>query len=86
MSREEAIKAAIKTCISRGIFVDFLTKHGSEVENMLLTDWNLKDALEVEREEAEEKTSKELFALWESGMSLAEAKRKFSLKNNRKQK
>ncbi len=51
MSREDAIKAAIKTCISRGIFVDFLTKHGSEVENMLLTDWNLKDALEVEREE-----------------------------------
>jgi len=24
-----------------------------KIENMLLTDWNLKDALEVEREEAE---------------------------------
>ncbi len=53
MPLSEAIKFSIRSFLGRGIFVDFLTKHGSEVENMLLTDWNLKDALEVEREEAE---------------------------------
>ncbi len=86
MSREEAIKAAIKTCISRGNLVYFLEKYSSEVENMLLTDWNLKDALEVEREEAEarckEKTSKDIFSLWESGVSLAEAKQRFGIDSN----
>jgi len=55
MSREEAIKVAIKACISRGNLVYFLEKYYSEVENMLLTDWNLKDAFEVEREESEAK-------------------------------
>jgi len=31
--------------------------------------------------ECRKKTSKELFALWESGVPLVEAKRKFGLKN-----
>jgi hypothetical protein len=60
---------------------------------MLFTEWNLKDALEVAREEAREtaleegeargvaigeaKGREELFSLLESGMSLAEAKQKF---------
>ncbi|MCL2102027.1 MAG: Rpn family recombination-promoting nuclease/putative transposase, partial [Fibromonadales bacterium] len=52
MSRENAIKAAIKTCISKNILLYFFEEHAFEVENMLLTEWNLKDALEVEREEA----------------------------------
>ena len=50
---------------------------------MLLTEWNLKDALEVAREEEREKAFKEgrekeraeLFTLWESGVSLEDAKR-----------
>ncbi len=86
MSREEAIKAAIKTCISRGNLVYFLEKYCSEVENMILTGWNLKDALEVEREEAEARVEarnqeklKELFSLWESGVSLAEVKQRFGV-------
>jgi len=50
---------------------------------MLTTEWNWDDAKEVwqeeAREEAREKERKELFALWESGVPLAEAKKKFGL-------
>ena len=64
---------------------------------MLLTEWNMKDALRVEREEARAEALKEnevklqeseaklqnVFSLWESGVSLAEAKQRFGLlKNN----
>ena len=95
MSREEAIKAAIKAFMSKNILLYFFEKHSYEVENMLLTGWNLKDAIEVEREEARAEALKEgigigreegrteeraeLFALWESGMSLSEAKQKLGL-------
>ncbi|MCL2282477.1 MAG: hypothetical protein FWC26_04085, partial [Fibromonadales bacterium] len=47
MNLNKAVRAAVKNCIGRGILVDFLTRHGSEVENMLLTEWNMKDALAV---------------------------------------
>lgn len=33
---------------------EFLQKHGSEVENMLFTEWNMEDALRVTREEGRE--------------------------------
>jgi len=92
MNREEAIKAAIKTCIDHNFLVYFLEKYCSEIENMLLTDWNMKDALEVEREEGIEigearneaknqEKLKSLFSLLESGVPLAEAKRKFVLES-----
>jgi len=51
MSRGDAVKAAIKACISRGNLVYFLEKHCSEVENMLLTGWDTQEALEVRYEE-----------------------------------
>ena len=70
MELAEAIEAAIKNCVKRNILVYFLEKHASEVLNMLFTEWNLDDALEVAKEEAQD----ELFALWESGISVAEAK------------
>jgi hypothetical protein len=53
MNLSEAIKAAIKTCIGKNILVSFLERHSSEVENMLLSEWNMKDALEVAAEEGE---------------------------------
>jgi hypothetical protein len=85
MNLKAAIKEAIRTCIRNNILLSFLKDNGSEVENMLLSEWNMKDALEVAREEAREaalgegeaKARQELFALLESGISLAEAKRKF---------
>jgi hypothetical protein len=58
---------------------------------MLLTGWNMQDALVVAREEGTEdgieigeargmeRGREELLALWESGISLAEAKRKLNL-------
>jgi hypothetical protein len=54
MNRNEAVKGAVRFCKARGMLADFLKKHGSEVENMLLTEWNWKDALQVAREEARE--------------------------------
>jgi hypothetical protein len=54
MGLPAAIKVAIASCISKGILVYFLKENGSEVENMLLTGWNMKDALAVAREEGTE--------------------------------
>jgi len=51
MGLSEAVKAAIRSCISRNILVDFLTVHASEIENMLLSEWNMETALEVRFEE-----------------------------------
>jgi len=86
MGLADAITAAIKSCMERGILVYFLKRHGSEVLNMLFTEWNLEDAKEVWQEEAREETWEkaqkerdELFALWESGVPLAEAKKKLGV-------
>jgi len=46
-SLEEAIKKAVKYCQKYGILKQFLERYGSEVLNMLLTDWNLEDAKKV---------------------------------------
>jgi len=54
MSLKEAIRLAINSCVSRNILVEFLTEHGSEVENMLLHEWNMQEALEVRFEEGKE--------------------------------
>ena len=51
MSLKEAIRIAIRNCVSKSILVEFLTEHGSEVENMLLHEWNMEEALEVRYEE-----------------------------------
>jgi len=55
MSLKEAIRLAINSCVSRNILVEFLTEHGSEVENMLLHEWNMQEALEVRFEEGVER-------------------------------
>jgi len=52
MELAEAIEAAIKSCMKRNILVYFLEKHGSEVLNMLFTEWNLDDAIAVAKEES----------------------------------
>ena len=51
LSLEEAIKKAIHYCIEHGILKKFLENNAAEVINMLLTEWNLDDALEVRFEE-----------------------------------
>jgi predicted transposase/invertase (TIGR01784 family) len=51
MSLKEAIRVAIRSCISSNILVEFLTEHGSEVENMIFHEWNWDEALEVRYDE-----------------------------------
>jgi predicted transposase YdaD len=48
---------AITWCIENNILRGFFETHGSEVVNMLMTEWKLEDALVVEREEG-----------WEEGL------------------
>ena len=48
---EESIRKAIKYCQKHDILNGFLETHGSEVLNMLLTEWNWDDALAVRFEE-----------------------------------
>jgi len=57
MSREEAMKAAIKDCMDNNILKPFLETHSTEVFNMLLTEWNTEEAKEVWYEEG-----------WEEGL------------------
>jgi hypothetical protein len=49
--KELAFKGAVKYCIEHGILSDFLTRHSTEVVNMLLTEWNTEEWGEALREE-----------------------------------
>ena len=51
---DDAIAHAIQDCIKANIMKEFLSKHGSEVENMLFTEWNWDTALKVQKEEGRE--------------------------------
>lgn len=50
-AREEAILRTLDDCMKEGILVDFITEYGTEVKNMLFTEFNMEDALEVRGEE-----------------------------------
>jgi predicted transposase YdaD len=54
MTLDEAITKAIQECKKRGIMRAYLESRGSEVFNMLLTEWNIEDALRVRGEEERE--------------------------------
>jgi hypothetical protein len=51
---EKAIKRAVIFCEKHGILKEFLKLHAGEVLSMLMTEWNMDDALSVAREEARE--------------------------------
>jgi len=53
--------------------------HNYEASMKYLNDYN--NTIEYAKKEGETRGVKKLFALWESGVPLAEAKRKFGLKN-----
>jgi hypothetical protein len=57
--KEEAMTEAVRWCIGRNILKPFLETHGSEVVNMLISEWKLEDALVVEREEGREEGREE---------------------------
>jgi len=48
---EGAVREAVKYCERHGILSGFLEIHGSEVLNMILTEWNTEDAIAFAREE-----------------------------------
>jgi len=50
-----AVTQAVNECIKQNILKSFLETHGSEVANMLLTEWKLEDALKVREEEGFER-------------------------------
>ena len=49
---------AIHECIDKGILADYLRVHGSEVVNMLMSEYNYEQDIEVQREEAFEEGEK----------------------------
>ena len=50
-SRDEAIIQAMQDCEEKGYLAEFLREHGTEAVNMLFTEFNMEDALEVRYEE-----------------------------------
>jgi hypothetical protein len=52
MTPEQGMKAAIEYCIGKGILEKALRENGTEVVNMVLSEWNIDEAKEVWREEA----------------------------------
>jgi hypothetical protein len=49
---DNVYEKAIRECIDKGILVDYLRIHGSEVVNMLMSEYNYEQDIEVQREEA----------------------------------
>ena len=49
--KTEAMKAAVRYCREHDILKEFLEANATEVMNMLLTEWNMEDALAVRYEE-----------------------------------
>ena len=47
-------RKAIQECIRKGILKDYLMRRGSEVENMLLAEYDYETDIAVQREEAQE--------------------------------
>jgi predicted transposase/invertase (TIGR01784 family) len=58
-NKEEALKAAITYCSKYGILKEFLEVHGREVLSMILTEWNIDDAIAFAREESREEGREE---------------------------
>ena len=62
MTLEEAIKNAIEYGIENNIMREFLEANGTEVANMLLSGWNMDEALSVSKEEGYEDGFEDGFA------------------------
>ena len=58
--KTEAMKRAIKYCRENDILKEFLEQNATEVVNMLLTEWNMDDALAVRFEEGREEGREEI--------------------------
>ena len=63
LTLNEAITAGIDFCIANGILVEYLKNKGSEVHNMLFTEFNLEEAKEVWLEEFREEERERLLGV-----------------------
>jgi predicted transposase YdaD len=52
--KEAGMKAAVEYCLEAGILKDFFVEHGTEVINMLMSEWKIEDARQVWLEEGVE--------------------------------
>ena len=57
---KEAVTRAVQYCRENDILKEFLETHSTEVINMLITEWNWDDALEVRYEEGREDRDEEI--------------------------
>ena len=51
LNRREAIRQAVKNCLTKGIMGKYLVENSEEVTNMLSLEWNLDDALQARFED-----------------------------------
>jgi hypothetical protein len=56
---DKAVSLAVKYCIDNNVLRDFLKKHGSEVFNMLYSEYSFEEEAAVIREEAREEGREE---------------------------
>ena len=84
MELEDAMKAAIKYCTDNDILRPFLETHSSEVQNMLITEWNLEEAQRAWLAQGIEmgvgKGENNIVALLKSGKSPEDIIREFDTK------
>jgi hypothetical protein len=67
-----SLKDAVYWCIENGVMPEYLEANGSEVRNMLLSEWNLEDALQVREEDGYKKAEEKYRTL------MAEQQAKFN--------
>jgi hypothetical protein len=79
-SLDEAVRLAVKYCIDNNVLKDFLRKHGSEVFNMLYSEYNFDEEAAVIREEAREEGREEerqfFLELLSQGLTVEEIKQR----------
>ena len=79
---EDAVKEAVKYCEKYGILIEFLEIYGSEVLNMILTEWNTEDAIAFAREEGIdigiEKRNQYVLELLDQGLTIEEIKERLT--------
>ena len=77
---DESLKIAVKYCIDNNVLKNFLEAHSSEVTNMLITEWNWDEALDVRYEEGFEQGEKNrdqyILSLLDQGLSIEELKQR----------
>ena len=77
-SLEEATEISIKQCIDKGILADILTKHGTEVCRMILTEYDEQEEREYQRAEGRAEGRAEVLAEGAAQKLLSQLKKKYA--------